>query len=186
VVAGSATNVTKQQINYLCKNESVSQISLPPLALATADSNLVKQQAIEAVSNVLTDSETNIIVLETAVSGPRLNLADVEANRGFEKGQAAANINAALSEIVKNSLAATQQPIKGIYMTGGDTVVSTLKTLGASGISLIDYVIPQTDLVRIIGGTYDGTVIIGKGGLTGKEDTALVDVERIFQEAAKK
>lgn len=182
VVAGSATAVTKQQINFLCENESVSKISVSPLPIAinSADSESVKQEAITAVSKNLLDEQTNVIVLETAVSGPRLNLEDVEVNQGMEKGQAAYNINSGLSGIVKTALEQTQQPIKGIYMTGGDTMVSILKTLGASGIALIDYVIPQTDLGQIIGGPYDGLVTIGKGGLTGKEDTAIVAVKRIF------
>ncbi|MHC5249373.1 four-carbon acid sugar kinase family protein [Enterococcus sp. LJL120] len=188
VVAGSATAVTKQQINLLCENESVSKVSVAPLAIAldNAEGEAAKLEAIEAVGHALSDNQSNVIVLETAVSGPRLDLADVESNQGMAKGQAARNINAALSEIVKTALEQTQQPIKGIYMTGGDTMVSTLKTLGASGIALVDYVIPQTDLGRIIGGPYDGVVTIGKGGLTGKEDTAIVAVKRIFQEADKK
>lgn len=34
---------------------------------------------------------------------------------------------------------------------GGDTMVHVLKALGAKGIELVDYVIPQADLGRIIG-----------------------------------
>ncbi|VTN05979.1 Phosphotransferase system sorbitol-specific component IIBC [Raoultella ornithinolytica] len=48
---------------------------------------------------------------------------------------------------------------------------------------MIDYVIPQTDMVRIIGGDYAGLICIGKGGLTGPEDIISTIVERIYKEA---
>lgn len=69
---------------------------------------------------------------------------------------------------------------------GGDTMVHVLKALGAKGIELVDYVIPQADLGRIIGGGQDGLVVVGKGGLTGKDDTAELIVKRIFAESVKK
>ena len=68
-------------------------------------------------------------------------------------------------------------------MTGGDTMVNVLKELGATGIEMIDYVIPQTDMVRIIGGDYAGLICVGKGGLTGPEDIISIIVDRIYQEA---
>lgn len=187
VIAGSATEVTKIQINNLCKNENVSKVSVSPfdIAINSEKSKELIQNAVEEVESHLNNQNKNIIILETAVSGPRLDLEEVERNESMEKGTAARNINYALSTIVKTALNNTKETISGIYMTGGDTMVSTLRSLGASGISLIDYVIPQTDLGRIIGGPYDGIVTIGKGGLTGKEDTAIVAVERIFQESTK-
>ncbi|HFT3543981.1 hypothetical protein RCE49_20480 [Klebsiella pneumoniae] len=59
----------------------------------------------------------------------------------------------------------------------------SLKELGATGIEMIDYVIPQTDMVRIIGGDYAGLICVGKGGLTGPEDIISIIVDRIYQEA---
>jgi D-threonate/D-erythronate kinase len=64
-------------------------------------------------------------------------------------------------------------------------MVNVLNVLSAKGIELLDYVIPQADLGRIIGGTYDGLVVVGKGGLTGADDTAISIVKRICREAAK-
>lgn len=185
VVAGSATSVTKQQITFLDKNESVSRVPVAPLLIAQNASKCheVKEAAIAKVIAALQDDTVNVVMLETAVSSPVLDLEEIERNESMPKGQAARNINDALSDIVKKALSRSQVSIKGLYMTGGDTMVATLKALGAAGISLIDYVIPQTDLGRIIGGPYKDVVTIGKGGLTGKEDTAQVAVKRIFQEA---
>ncbi|WP_310585955.1 nucleotide-binding domain containing protein, partial [Klebsiella pneumoniae] len=83
----------------------------------------------------------------------------------------------------RNFLNCASGEIKGLYMTGGDTMVNVLKELGATGIEMIDYVIPQTDMVRIIGGDYAGLICVGKGGLTGPEDIISIIVDRIYQEA---
>ena len=50
---------------------------------------------------------------------------------------------------------------------------------------VMDYVIPQTDIGRLIG-AYDGLPIIGKGGLTGTNTTAIEIVDRLMREAARK
>jgi hypothetical protein len=67
-------------------------------------------------------------------------------------------------------------------MTGGDTMVNVLKSWRHRN-EMIDYVIPQTDMVRIIGGDYAGLICVGKGGLTGPEDIISTIVDRIYQEA---
>nr|WP_307477562.1 nucleotide-binding domain containing protein [Cytobacillus purgationiresistens] len=102
---------------------------------------------------------------------------------GLNSGKAANNINVGLGEIVTHVLNDEQVDIRGIYMTGGDTMVNALRVLGAKGIELIDYVIPQENLGRIIGGKYDG-LVVGKGGLTGADDTAISIVKRIFKESS--
>lgn len=86
--------------------------------------------------------------------------------------------------MLKKILEHDRGDVKGIYMTGGDTMVNVLRHLGAKGIEMIDYVIPQTDLVRVIGGDYEGMVCIGKGGLTGHEDIIESIVNNIYKESA--
>ena len=186
VVAGSATDVTKKQMTLLCENESVSKVSINPNAVAIEgeQKQAEEQMAIHALKTALQMPTCHVVVLESAVSGPVLNLEEVEMNNSLEKGQAAKNINQSLSTIVKNVLD-DGIAIDGLYMTGGDTMVSTLTNLDARGISLIDYIIPQTDLGRIIGGKFDGLVTVGKGGLTGKSHTAISAVNRIAAEAKK-
>ena len=52
-------------------------------------------------------------------------------------------------------------------------------------IQVIDYVIPQADIGRLVG-SYDGLPVIGKGGLTGNDHTACDIVDRLFKEAERK
>jgi uncharacterized protein YgbK (DUF1537 family) len=186
-VAGSATPVTKVQLKALTEKEWTSQI--PIFAESLIDkkrtSPIEIKRAATETEKVVENKNANVILLETALTASVLNLSAKEEELGLKPGEAANNINKGLGEIVAEVLSRDLKDIRGIYMTGGDTMVNVLKVLGAKGIELIDYVIPQADLGRIIGGKFDGLVVVGKGGLTGSEDTAITIVKRIFKESLK-
>ena len=186
VVAGSATPVTKKQLQHLIANdERVCHIPVDAELLvdrknaAEIEVNRVVQHARQCVPA----QQNAIFVFESALTGRLLNLQEEEQRFGLAHGQAAENINQGLGNIVREVLNCAAGEIKGLYMTGGDTMVNVLKELGATGIEMIDYVIPQTDMVRIIGGDYAGLICVGKGGLTGPEDIISTIVERIYKEA---
>ncbi|MED4226604.1 four-carbon acid sugar kinase family protein [Neobacillus cucumis] len=187
VVAGSATPVTKVQLQTLLKKNFTCQVPISAEALidragtAPVEINRAAAEALRTIGS----GKANVIMLETALTGNVLNLAACEKEFGLESGQAANNINRGLGEIVAEVLNHGLEDVKGIYMTGGDTMVNVLNVLGAKGIELLDYVIPQADLGRIIGGKYDGLVVVGKGGLTGFNGTAIDIVKRICKEASK-
>ena len=77
-----------------------------------------------------------------------------------------------------------REKIAGLYTTGGDTMVNVCYQLGVECIEVMDYVIPQTDVGRLVG-KYDGLPVVGKGGLTGNDNTACDIVERLFKESAR-
>ncbi|MDT2831961.1 four-carbon acid sugar kinase family protein [Vagococcus carniphilus] len=186
-VAGSATAVTRDQIKYIQAFKNVESLSIDPIVSAL-DSSDIQRQALEVkvaeeAKKSVSNLETNVTVLETAVSSGATNLDELDAKNGFEKGMSAANINNMLGTTVLSLLENDEDiSIDGLYLTGGDTMVTVLKSIGAVGIELIDYVIPQTDFGKVIGGTYAGLKIIGKGGLTGKLDTAAVAINKMIEE----
>ncbi|KAB8132658.1 four-carbon acid sugar kinase family protein, partial [Gracilibacillus oryzae] len=186
VVAGSATPVTKVQMETLLQNEwavsvPVSADKLIPQNAASVEE--VHRAMDKALEKMKTD-DVHVLVLETCLTGERINLTEREKELNLYHGEAADNINRGLGDITKGILSQTDD-VQGIYMTGGDTMVHTLKQLGTKGIQLLDYVIPQADLGTILGGEHEGLVIVGKGGLTGEQNTAIKIVERIFAEANK-
>ncbi|MFP3726056.1 four-carbon acid sugar kinase family protein [Priestia filamentosa] len=186
-VAGSASPITKTQLKALSLESGTYQISVDAELLIDKKNQAfleIHQSTNKAIA-ALESQTSRVILLESALNGNVLNLQEKEAYYRLQPGDAARNINTGLGEIVKNLLNNGIGDIKGIYLTGGDTMVSVLRLLGAKGIELIDYVIPQADLGRIIGGKYDGLIVVGKGGLTGKENTAISIIRRIFEESLK-
>ncbi len=63
-------------------------------------------------------------------------------------------------------------------------MVNVCYQLGVESIEVLDYVIAQTDVGRL-SGNYEGLPIIGKGGLTGNDQTAVDVVDRLFLEAGR-
>ncbi|MEH7416644.1 four-carbon acid sugar kinase family protein [Neobacillus drentensis] len=186
-VAGSATPVTKVQLKALSAKRWACQIPVSAESLIDTVNTapFEVKRAVDETLRTVQGQKPNVLLLETALTCNVLNLRAKEEEFNLQPGQAANNINNGLGEIVAEVLNSDLQDVRGIYMTGGDTMVNVLNVLGAKGIELIDYVIPQADLGRIIGGKYDGLVVVGKGGLTGAEDTAISIVKRICKESSK-
>lgn len=186
IVAGSATAVTKKQLGYLIgRSPNVCHIPIDAELLVDRQNaaEVEVSRVVRQAKRCVPEQKNALFVFESALTGRLLNLSEEEVRFGLAPGQAAENINCGLGEIVREVLNCAPAEIKGLYMTGGDTMVNVLKALGAAGIEMIDYVIPQTDMVRIIGGPYAGLICVGKGGLTGPEDIIETIIARIYQEA---
>ncbi len=188
LIAGSATPVTKLQMEVLCQDPRHVQISVEPLLLVEGGEKADKEakRVITKVVELMAQPERpRAILLETALHGPLLNLAEQDKARNFVHGESAERINAGLGTIVADVLEQIGvEHIAGLYATGGDTMVNVCNQLGVNAIDVLDYVIPQTDVGRLVG-NYDGLPIIGKGGLTGDENTACKIVDRLFLEACR-
>ena len=137
------------------------------------------------VNEILSRGRPRVLVLalETVLTGVRASIEDMERASG-QSGQQASTLLTIRFGILARLVADMIGPesCAGFYLTGGDVMINSCLTLGAKGITLVDYVIPQIDQGRISGGPYDGVPIVCKGGLTGSTDTAILSVNRLFDE----
>ena len=188
IAAGSATPVTKKQMEVLCQDPRHVRISVDPIPLVEGgDASLDEVfQAVHKAEDLLnSQNPPRAILFETALHGDLLNLDEEDNKRHYANGMSANRINAGLGTIVSQLLEQCgRERIAGLYTTGGDTMVNVCYQLGVECIELVDYVIPQTDVGRLVG-SYDGLPIVGKGGLTGNDNTACDVVDRLFREAAR-
>lgn len=188
IAAGSATPVTKKQMEVLCEDSRVIRIPVEPLAFidggkeGEAEVERVVKTALEYLNQ---EKLPRAILMETALHGELLNLGAEDAKRHYSDGTSAERINAGLGLIISRILGvAGKEKVAGLYTTGGDTMVSVCYQLGVKCIEVLDFVIAQTDVGRLVG-NYDGLPIVGKGGLTGTEHTAVDVVNRLFKEATR-
>lgn len=186
IAAGSATDVTKNQIKILMKEDysSVIPVGAENLIKGADSAKEEIEKVLETFQQTLLELGSNVIAFETASTGARLDLKEMEQKYNLMPGQASGNINKGLGKIIYEAADCLYQAgeLAGIYMTGGDTLVSILRALGAAGIRLVDTVQPQTNLGMIIGGKFEGVRIVGKGGLIGADDTVVKVAERLFRE----
>ena len=174
VAAGSATEVTKRQMQKLFEKTDAHQISVDPVRLLSgaeeAEKEIVKaaEDAIEILKN---QSNVPVVVFETALHGTLLDLDAEDKKHGYPNGMSADKINEGLGMIVKKVLdTCGKSRIAGLYMTGGDTMVHVCRMLGTECLEVLDYVIPQTDVSKLADGKYQGMTVIGKGGMTGYDE----------------
>ena len=156
-----------------------------PLINGGAEAQAEVAEAVARGMELLHDGEPRAILFETALHGELLDLDEEDAKRGYPEGMSADRINAGLGMIISKVLErAGSDRIAGLYTTGGDTMVNVCFQLGVECLEVVDYVIAQTDVGRMVG-KYDGMPIIGKGGLTGNDMTACDIVDRLFKEATR-
>ncbi|MGO5051638.1 four-carbon acid sugar kinase family protein [Lachnospiraceae bacterium LCP25S3_G4] len=188
IAAGSATSVTKRQMEILTNDPRHIRISVDPVPLIDGGEKALDEavKAIGAATKMLeSDHQPRAILFETALHGELLNLEEEDKKRNYASGMSADRINAGLGTIIAKIIEKVgREKIAGLYTTGGDTMVNVCYQLGVGCIEVMDYVIPQTDVGRLVG-SYDGLPVVGKGGLTGNDNTACDIVDRLFKEAAR-
>lgn len=175
LVCGSATDVTRKQVEKLISNGNSEILSINVQRLI-GDHIKTREYVNEVVAyglNQLSNQKKPILIIETAVTSGTYNLLDLEIKNNIKKGEGSKLINNALGEIVSRIMREKDNKIEieGLYMSGGDTLVSVLSSVGAAGIMLIDTVQPQTNYGKIIGGEFENLNIVGKGGLIGDDET---------------
>lgn len=189
IAAGSATPVTQRQMEVLCEDTKNKRIYINPKELIEGGkrAELEVNKAVEKVLELLNGEDIpRALLLETALSGTLLNLDEEDKKHGYEKGACADRINSSLGYIIWLILEKIgKEKIAGLYMTGGDTMVSVCRQLGVECIEVIDYVIPQADVGRLVSKKYNNMPVVGKGGLTGNDNTAIDIVNRLFEESRK-
>ncbi len=184
VAAGSATPVTKKQMEVLMEDNRNVRISVDALSLVDGGEKAVEEskKAIEkALWYLRSKEQPRAILIETALHGELLDLDAEDKKHHYPQGMSADRINAALGYMVGQILDKESKKIAGIYTTGGDTQVNVCKQLNVESLEVLDYVIPQADISRLTG-KYAGMPIVGKGGLTGTDTTAVEIVNRLFCE----
>lgn len=189
IAAGSATPVTKKQMEILCQDPRHVRVSVEPLPLIEGGDVALDEvfKAVNKAAELLeSDIQPRAILFETALHGELLNLDEEDNKRHYAGGMSANRINAGLGMIISQLLEKVgKEKVAGLYTTGGDTMVNVCYQLGVECIEVMDYVIPQTDVGRLVGSKYSGLPVVGKGGLTGNDNTACDIVSRLFRESAR-
>lgn len=187
IVAGSATDVTKKQMEIFCRDSRHIRVSVSPRALIAGGGdaeNEICRVTEEVLSLLEPEKPPRAVLIETALHGECLDLDSEDARYHYEPGKSADMINEGLGKAVKNILEKLErEKIAGLYLTGGDTMAHVCRSLGVRCLEVVDYVVPQTDVVRLEGGRYSGMPVVGKGGMTGYDNIVDDIVTRLFAEA---
>lgn len=190
VVAGSATAVTREQLSNLAKVEG-TQVCQLPVELLMADDPDTPESVVAIAKQWIAEQDlgelrvaivTHDSVIGSASEAGERAAGDRVAGAVSETGRASERLVGNLALAARCVVDALRGRLAGLYATGGDTMVNMCHALEAGALELEDYVIPQSDQGHIVGGPFDQLPIVGKGGLTGNEETAIHIVNRLFDE----
>ncbi|WP_010235159.1 four-carbon acid sugar kinase family protein [Clostridium arbusti] len=171
---GSASNLTREQINYL-------KVKYNPLIMKTNTLNFLqenkKSEEINRIVNEIVNREANyniLIITTTTDEKDVLDFVEIEKNYNLNKKQCSNLITSAIAEILYLVIENLGNKIGSVYTSGGDVTEDFCNKIKADGIDVKDEVIPLAIYGRVIGGVFDNKPIITKGGLVGSKDTLSV------------
>jgi len=162
VGSGSCSPVTKGQIARARKH-GMAEVALNALALASAKKSGAEIQRATAAAGQLLLSGRSVIV-HTAPGGSAGRIT-----AGL-KGRTAPVLGMALGTILRNALA--QNPVRRLYLAGGDTSSYAARALGIEALEMITPLTPGAPLCRAHApdSPVDGCEIVFKGGQVGGEN----------------
>lgn len=170
VMSGSSTDTTISQLAHLADKRNVELIP------SILDGDMPDVEAnIKAVADAL-NSRTKRVVVWASV----LQRSDIRKLSDDD----ALSLPSVIGSIARGAM--TEAAVDGLYTTGGDITAAVLSALGARGIEVEDEVLPLAVAGSIVGGNWQGTPIVTKGGLIGDETAALTCVDYLDQASAQR
>lgn len=171
---GSASNLTREQINYL-------KVKYNPLIVKTNTLDFLQEEKkvreVNRIVNEIIHREDNysiLVVTTTTEEKDVLNFSEIEKNYNLNKKQCSNLITSAIAEILCLVIKKLGNKIGSVYTSGGDVTEDFCNKIKADGIDVKDEVIPLAIYGRVIGGVFNNKPIITKGGLVGTKDTLSV------------
>jgi len=174
VVAGSVSAVTQQQIRTYIEKETVPYILLDSVAAVLTPTQEI-ERVVSHARGFLQEKELVIycsndkdVVAKVIAAGKSINIDSTQVGIRI-----AMVLGQVVAELGKEGLA-------GLFLTGGETAVSSCRALQATGIEILQEVVPGIPLGRIIGGPFQGLRVITKAGAFG-DDYAIIEAMKIFE-----
>jgi uncharacterized protein YgbK (DUF1537 family) len=169
LVCGTASAVTRRQIDKLLERYSYEFIQLSPGMLADQNRGDDFSKTVSLTRSSLL--KKNVIL--TIASLP--NSPSVPRRANFL--QSADSIVKGLAFFVAEVLAAAQPGL--LFLTGGDTADAVLTSVGGKGIRILGEVVTGVVQGTLIGGPLEGLPVVTKAGAFGREDTLVVMHETV-------
>ncbi len=156
-VSGSATELTRRQLDRLCAARAVRVVRLALDGSGSPDVDATARALREALASA---TGPEVVLLASALTGEDLL-----------GGDAGERVPAALAHAARRAL--EEARIDGLYATGGDVAAACFGELGADGLEVADEVVPLAVGGSLVGGPWSGLPVVTKGGLIGDDETAV-------------
>lgn len=168
VVSGSATELTRKQLQQLAAERGATVHRVPPLPHSAVPD-------LEAATAVLDGAlaaagADDIVVFATVIED-----SDVRPTSAEDADRIPRELAAAVRRAMENHV------VEGLFTTGGDVTAAVLSELGSHGLEISGEVVPLAVAGTLVGGPWDGLHIATKGGLVGDVGTTVACLDHLRQ-----
>ncbi|WP_042221957.1 four-carbon acid sugar kinase family protein [Oceanobacillus manasiensis] len=179
VSVGSVTALTKSQLSYLKSKTNSTPIYVSAEKLATFGVSWeeeVERATFEAMNRIHQD---DVLIITTNIEGTekQINLKAIAEKYHSTEDALAKRITDGLAKITRIVMQQTRYLIQGCFTSGGDVTASMCAVCNASGIKLIDEVLPLTAFGKMIDGRFPNLPIVTKGGMIGDKKSIYTAVK---------
>ncbi|GAB3499435.1 four-carbon acid sugar kinase family protein [Nocardiopsis coralliicola] len=167
-VVGSATEVTRRQLAAAHRADGVRFVDVDVRALTEEQPGYAAALAAEIAAALAATSFPDAVVARTASEARDVVELPFAAKRALPR---------LLAEVVRAAVDAGAP--SGLYTSGGDVTSAVLEELGAHAFEVGGEVVPLAVHGTLVGGAYQGTPVVTKGGLIGDDTTVAACLDRL-------
>lgn len=171
-IVGSISQVSEKQIGF-------AEFEGAPVVLVPAQVLLLK----EGLSGYADQVVAHLKAGENTVLTSSKRRSDYEASidlantMGISGKEASKVVQESLGQLAKEILEKTS--VSGIFLTGGDTAISVIRSLQSSGSNIVSEFTTGVVISELNGGAYAGLPIITKAGAFGTPETIHQSLSRL-------
>lgn len=187
-VVGSVNEVTKEQIKYLLADKAVCAAVLDVEQLLTSPDNREHaiQQAIDTLLRPTGGAKSKrLLMLSSVMSEKRVSLKAYSERDNKDEEKLSRRINHALAQAAYR-VCLKERGIGGLFICGGDITVAVCEVFGASGMRVLDEVIPLAVCGELMAENGTPYLVITKGGMVGRTDSVAVCMDDLREKLQKR
>ena len=174
---GSASDLTRQQLQYLKKNANPLVVRIRATEFFDTDRRRAEMERVMEEVRAAEESHGIVVITTTESKDDVVDLSKIDGAKHSSMKECAGVITDTIAQVLYDLIGEMDGRIGGVYASGGDVAAAFCEKLGISGFHVKGEVIPLAIYSNTIGGSHQGLPMITKGGLVGREDTLMQCLE---------
>ena len=174
-IVASLSAVSRRQAHY-AEKRGVSAVKIPLYAIIERKTDYA--DIANNAAAVLGKGKDLLLLPSSVYSEEERHKTEESARRaGLRESDLGCFIKKAMGQIAALILERTK--VSGIFLSGGDTALGCIESLGAGGTYIDGEAALGMPVLRIKGGNHDGLKVITKAGAFGKEDAIFYALRKL-------
>lgn len=178
IVAGSMSEVTRQQINFALNNHTVQIVDIDVVRFFDTETNFYQQHVAQQAIDLLNHG-SHCLLRTSRSADDRKQIMQLCQCWQLSRAQLGKSLSHKVGELTLKIIENTR--IGGLFLTGGDMAIAVADALGASGYRIHTEVAPCIPCGTFINSEIDDLPVITKAGGFGST-TILCDAVAFIEE----